>query len=216
MPMFLSLAGPTRGILANSASGGRLLLGMEKQTRDHLRRLDKSFYRGLATVHWIHSIDQRSTGWLGTDFHAYFRESLTHAAFLFGVWCPAYCLMPDHVHLIWSGASKKSDQLKATRWLRRRMNLALEPRGYRLQKQAYDRVLRPEERERFAFEKMLGYVLANPQRAELESEDPMQPRWQWRGVILPAYPELSWSGSSDSFSWDLYWKLFYQAVEEKT
>ena len=96
------------------------------------------------------------------------------------------------------------------------MNLALEPRGYRLQKQAYDRVLRPEERELFAFEKMLGYVLANPQRAELESEDPTQPRWKWRGAILPAYPELSWSGSSDSFSWDLYWKLFYQAVEEKS
>jgi len=189
---------------------------MEKQTRDHLRRLDKSFYRSLATVHWIHSIDQRRTGWLERDFHVSFRESLTHAAFLFGVWCPAYCLMPDHIHLVWSGTSEKSDQLLATRWLRRRVNSALAARSFQLQKQAYDRVLRPEERERFAFEKMLGYVLANPQRAGLEEEDTLQPRWQWRGAILPGYPELSWSGTPESISWDLYWKLFYQSVEENS
>jgi putative transposase len=209
-----AFAGPTAGILANSATRVSLLSGMENHPRDHLRRLDKSFYRGLATVHWVHSLDQRRSGWLDGDFHAYFRESLTHAGFLFGVWCPGYCLMPDHVHLVWSGTSEKSDHLLATRWLRRRMNLALDLRGFRLQKQAYDRVLRPDERERFAFERMLGYVLANPQRSGLESGDPLQPRWQWRGAILPGYPELSWSGMSEAFSWDLYWKLFYQAIEE--
>ena len=95
------------------------------------------------------------------------------------------------------------------------MNLALEIRGFRLQKQAYDRVLRPEERERFAFEKMIGYVLANPVRAGLEPNEPAETGWRWRGAILPGYPELSSSGSTESFSWDLYWKLYYHAVEQK-
>ncbi|NLT72391.1 MAG: hypothetical protein GXX91_17090 [Verrucomicrobiaceae bacterium] len=175
--------------------------------------MDTTFYTGTATVHWTHTMDRRATGWLGDEFHAFFRECLIHAGFRFGLWSPAYCLMPDHIHLVWSGVGRSSDQLRATRWLRRRINEALQGRGIRLQKQAYDRVLRPADRERFAFEKMMAYVIANPLRAGLAGESLALKQWPWRGAILSGYPELSWKASPDSFCWDRYWKLFYQALE---
>ena len=51
------------------------------------------------------------------------------------------------------GASKESDQKLSTKWLRRRLNALLKEQNFELQRQGYDHVLRPDERDRFAFEK---------------------------------------------------------------
>lgn len=189
---------------------------MPEKTRDHLRRLDQSHYCSFAIVHWTHSIDKRATGWLGPEFHALFREALIHAGCLHGLWCPAYCLMPDHIHLVWSGVGSNSDQLAATAWLRRRLNGWLKPGGWRLQKQAYDRVLRETDRDRFAFEILIGYLFANPVRGGFISDDSQRSGWPWRDSILPGYPEVSWQRSDPGEYWDLYWKLYYRALECQT
>ncbi|HRQ89858.1 MAG TPA: hypothetical protein PLA50_13745 [Bacteroidia bacterium] len=187
---------------------------MHGKVRDHLRRLDRSHYSGLAIVHWTHSIDSRKTGWLDEAFHVAFREALIHCGFLYELWCPAYCLMPDHIHLVWSGIAAESDQLSATAWLRRRMNGWLKPGGVRLQKQAYDHVLRESDRQRFGFEHLIGYVFANPERAGLIEGDAPRNAWLCRDSILPGYPEVSWQRTDPDRYWDLYWKLYHRALEE--
>jgi len=186
---------------------------MNEDSHDYLRRLDRSHYQGLAIIHWSHTVEQRKMGWLDDEFHAGFREILIHAGFLYGLFCPAYCLMPDHFHLVWSGTRLESDQLAATAWLRRRVNGLLAKGEFRLQKQAYDRVLTDSDRDRFAFETLVGYVFMNPARASLIEEGAPWPDWKWRDSVLPGYPEVSWEHSDLETYWDLYWKLYHRALE---
>ncbi len=121
--------------------------------RDHLRRLDARYYRGLAVVHWSLTIRGRRSGWLSGLFYYRFRELLTHAAFRYGLACPIFCLMPDHFHLLWMGLFAGSDQLLAMKHFRKSVNESLKRIGFELQDQAYDHVLRDEERQEHAFEK---------------------------------------------------------------
>src|SRR5690349_16533138 len=79
----------------------------------HLSRLAPEFYRAFAVVHWTITLERRATGWLNDSFHAHFRELLLHAAVREGLFCPAYVLMPDHMHLIWMGLRVNSDQRNA-------------------------------------------------------------------------------------------------------
>ena len=101
--------------------------------------------------------------------------------------CPAYCLMPDHAHFLWIGASPGSDQKAAAAFFRRHWNLDLRQRGYALQKQAYDHVLNEHERNPDAFEDTRMYILKNPERARLVA-DWMD--WQYSGALGPGYPDL--------------------------
>ena len=36
----------------------------------HLPRLAPEYYRGMAVVHWVMTVDDRRTGWLTPHFHA--------------------------------------------------------------------------------------------------------------------------------------------------
>lgn len=78
--------------------------------RFFLPRLAPPFYRGDAVIHWTMPVAMRATGWLNETFHARFRETMLHAAAREGLFCPAYCLMPDHSHLLWMGLRRDSDQ----------------------------------------------------------------------------------------------------------
>ena len=120
--------------------------------------------------------------------------------------CPAYCLMPDHLHLVWMGLRQQSDQLNAMKFLRTH----LEPKlcqQRRWQHQPNDRVLRPEERQRNAFGQTCAYILANPVRAQLvENESD----WSYSGTIVPGYPELN---PFDKKFRPIFWKLYERERE---
>src|ERR1044071_8152604 len=120
--------------------------------KDYLKRLPPEFYRGQAYVHWSMTIEDRKTGWLTPAFYHEFREILTHTMFRFGLCCPIYCCMPDHLHLLWVGVCPDADQLKAMRFFRRQMRPVLEKLRVGFQKQPYDHVLRDDERDRNAFQ----------------------------------------------------------------
>ena len=51
--------------------------------------------------------------------------------------------MPDHLHLVWMGMRRESDQFNAMRFLRRQLGPMLKP--YKFQHQAHDHVLREDE-----------------------------------------------------------------------
>lgn len=155
------------------------------------------------------TIDERKTGWLTPTLHHKFREILTHTAFRYGLCCPIYCCMPDHVHLLWIGILDECDQRHAARFFRTQLNLPLEELGFQLQKQPYDHVLRDEERQEAAFAAVAEYIARNPERAQLVPHNGFC-QYQYTGCLVPGYPDLSpWQADY----WGRFWKLYSRLCE---
>lgn len=101
-----------------------------------LPRLKRHNYTGHAVVFWTLTLENRSRGWLTHNFHSKFREMMLHVAAREQLFCPVYCLMPDHIHFVWMGLRITSDQLNAIKFLRTQLEPALE-NGRTWQHQAY-------------------------------------------------------------------------------
>ena len=158
----------------------------EVNDRTHyLPRLPRPYFQADAIVHWTLTMWDRAQGWLSLTFHSRFRELILHAAAREGLFCPAYCLMPDHMHFVWMGLRLDTDQLNAMAFLRTHLEHALS--GYRLQPQAHDHVLRRHERERGAFMSRVMYDLLNPVRGGLVMEPG---EWPYTGCVVPGYPKM--------------------------
>ena len=151
-----------------------------------LPRLSREFYQADAVVFWTLTIFDKARGWLTPYFHQKFRELMLHSAARGGLLCPIYCLMPDHIHLVWMGLRCDSDQLKGMAFLR----TYLEPElaSAKFQPQAHDEVLREENRKRNAFTKVCFYIANNPVRARLIQETEI---WPFTGCVIPGYPRLN-------------------------
>ena len=173
---------------------------------DHLPRLAPEYYRGIAFVHWTMTVDQRATGWLDELIHHRFREVLLHTMTRYGLLCPAYCLMPDHVHFIWVGVRQNADQRLAAQFFRHHTNRLLQPK--RWQKQSYDNVLGERERKADGFSKVCHYILENPVRAGLAT------RWEeyaYSGAMIAGFPTLS---PRQTDYWDKLWRIYNEAMKQ--
>ncbi len=122
---------------------------MDRERSHFLPRLPREYYQGDAVVHWTLTLFDRAKGWLNERFHTGYRELMLHTAGREGLLCPAYCLMPDHLHLVWMGLRRDSDQRHAMAFLRTHLEPALAPAKF--QQQAQDHVLREKERQRGVF-----------------------------------------------------------------
>ena len=172
--------------------------------RDHLRRLGKAEYQGHAVVHWTLTMRDRRTGWLDARFYYHFRELLTHSQSRYAIVCPIFCLMPDHVHLMWMGILKATDQRLAIRHLRKRLNASLARIGFELQDQPYDHVLQDEECQESALMETCEYIARNPERAGIVAIDGYA-SYPYSGCLVPGYPELR------PFAAD-FWRRFDRTV----
>jgi REP element-mobilizing transposase RayT len=168
----------------------------------HLPRLSAEHYGGRAVIHWVLSIADRKTGWLDDLAHAQIRELLLHACTRHVLLCPAYCFMPDHMHLLLMGTTAVSEQRGAMTLFRRHLNAVLASKTLALQKQAYDHVLREHEREHNAFEKVAWYILENPVRAGLVEG---RREWRYSGCMVPGCP--GWN-VFDECHWLRFWKEY--------
>ncbi len=166
----------------------------------HLPRLPTECYRGHAFVHWTPTIEERATGWLTSTFHQKWHFCLLHTCARYHLACPAYVLMPDHMHLIWLGLSCESDQRLAIEFLRRQLRPALSPAVW--QQQAHDHLLRDEERKCSAFINVANYILENPVRAELARSPADYP---FLGCCVPGYPELDVRTAD---YWERFWRVY--------
>ena len=110
--------------------------------------------------------------------------------------------MPDHIHLMWLGLRRDSDQRNGMSFLRTHLEPLLSPRKF--QPQAHDHVVREEERKHGAFAKICFYILANPVRAKLIKETEA---WPYCGAVVPGYPKLH---LLEEDFWPLFWKLFQE------
>ena len=89
------------------------------QVKDHhLPRLAPVFYQGDAVIHWSLNIKERQTGWLTEGFDCAFRELMLHTSARERLFCPTYCLMPDHMHIVWMGLKAESDQRRGMAFFR--------------------------------------------------------------------------------------------------
>jgi REP element-mobilizing transposase RayT len=166
----------------------------------YLPRLPREYYQGDAVVHWTLPIAHRRQGWLDQPFHAAFRELLLHTAAREGLFCPTYCLMPNHLHLVWMGLRLDSDQRNGMAFLRTHLKPILTPQ--RFQHQAHDHVLKEEERKRDAFARVCFYIIDNARAAELVKH----PKdWPFAGAVVPGYPETN--PLEENF-WPKFWKLY--------
>ena len=166
----------------------------------YLPRLPRGFYQGDAVVHWTLTVFDRRTGWLNETFHFQFRELMLHVSSREGLLCRTYCLMPDHIHLIWMGLKFDSDQLIGMSFLRTYLDPLLAPSTF--QSQAHDHVLKQEERRKNAFEKVCFYGLNNPVDEKLV----VNPKeWPFHGAVIPGYPTLH--PLQDDF-WKTFWKVY--------
>ena len=166
----------------------------------HLPRLPKDRYQGHAFVHWSMIMENRAAGWLTPAFHEIFQIHLGYVSSERKLTCPAYCLMPDHLHLLWLELAPGCDQTLAVRQLRRGLNAELKP--LKFQKQPCDRVLREAERQRGAFQATAFYILANPVRAGLTErmED-----WPYSGGMITGQPKVN---VHDAEYWELFWTCY--------
>ena len=167
----------------------------------YLPRLSPEAYTADAVVHWTLTLFDRTTGWLNASFHAQFRELMLHLAAREGLLCPVYCLMPDHLHLVWMGLRPDTDQLHGMAFLRTHLAKSLRP--FRFQKQAHDHVLRADEREQDAFARVCAYVLNNPARGRLADRPDS---WPYSGAVVAGYPTLH--PFQDRF-WEIFWKIYW-------
>lgn len=170
----------------------------------YLQRLPGEYYQADAVVHWTMPIANRGTGWLNDAFHAHFREITLHAAAREGLFCPTYCLMPDHIHLVWMGLRRDTDQKNGMKFLRE--HLASQLRPHRFQHQAHDHVLRAEQRKRNAFAKVCFYIMDNARKEGLV-EHPKE--WKFCGAVIPGYPAMH---PLEEDFWPKFWKLYMAAL----
>ena len=171
---------------------------------DYLKRLPAEYYRGQAYVHWSMTMQERKTGWLIPIFYYKFREILTHTMFRYGLCCPIYCCMPDHIHLLWVGIFDGSEQRNAAKYFRKQLNPVLAKLGACFQQQPYEHVLREEECERAAFENVVEYLARNPERAGLVKENCFR-EYPYTDCLVPGYPELKlWQ---EDF-WERFWRIY--------
>ncbi len=166
----------------------------------YLPRLSREHYQADAVVFWTLTIFDKAQGWLTPSFHHCFRELMFHAAAREGLLCPIYCLMPDHLHLIWMGLRPDSDQFNGMAFLRTYLEPELSPAKF--QPQAQDKVLREEQRKRNAFAKACYYIAANPVRAGLITGNEV---WPFTGCVIPGYPK---SNPADDDFWPAFWRIY--------
>jgi len=145
-------------------------------------------------------VSRRQQGWLSEVFHSRFRELMLHAAVREGLLCPTYCLMPDHLHLVWMGLRRDSDQLNGMSFLRRYLKPALAPQHF--QHQPHDHVLKEEERKRNVFTAACWYILENPVKAKLVEK---VADWRFFGGIVPGCPTLR---PPEGDFWRKFWERY--------
>jgi putative transposase len=172
----------------------------------NLPRRAPEFYKGFAFVFWTHTMEARRAGWLSDTFHAQFRELLLHASARYHLMCPVYCLMPDHIHMLWIGLDEGSDQRRAARFLRQHVSPLLLPTKF--QKQPHDHVLREQERERNAFQSTCAYIQENPVRKEIVSA---WSEYAYTDCMIPAYPELDLRAED---YWTRFWRVYAYVREQ--
>ena len=170
-----------------------------RTNKHYLPRLPRPFYQADATVHWVLTTHQRESLPLSEAFHLGFRELVLHSCHRHRLLCPVYCLMPDHLHVVWIGLHPESDQLNAMAFFRTHLARIISP--VEMQHQAYDSVYRESNHCLDSIRRWIQYAVQNPVMEQLAGSPD---QWPWMGCLVPGIPRLH--PLEDRF-WDTFGRL---------
>ena len=131
-------------------------------------RLPAASYAGLRRYFLTFCCFERRECFGQTEFNQYFIGKLREQLAVHQFAAPAYCLMPDHVHLLIEALTVNSNLGPFVKTLKQATGFEFERRtGQRLwQKYYYDHVLRPKDDP----DGVAWYIWLNPVRAGLCAE----------------------------------------------
>ena len=135
--------------------------------------LDRISYTGRSTYLVTAVTRDRVKAFGNVDFGRSAERLLIDAAQKSNFAIPAYCLMPDHVHLVASGLAQESDFRRFVTGWKQATGFAWSRLGHgRLWQAGYwDRLARFDE----PVEEMVRYVVENPVRAKLVQDSALYP-----------------------------------------
>jgi putative transposase len=137
-------------------------------------RLPAASYLGLRRYFLTFCCFGRREHFLQKDFNQYFLEKLREHSAAYQFTTPAYCLMPDHVHLLVEALAVNSNLAPFVKAFKQATGFEFERRtGHQLwQRYYYDHVLRPKDDPN----SVAWYIWLNPVRAGL-CEEPKEFRF---------------------------------------
>lgn len=147
--------------------------------RTHAVRLPECDYRGDIDIHAVICVKPDVSITADPRFATEVTNSITTCCKLLGFQLYGYCLMPDHLHILFSprlGNHSLADWLLRFKSYTTRASWKYGIEGKLWQRSAYDHVCREEN-----LETVLAYILDNPVRADLVQN---WEEWPWRGVFI--------------------------------
>ena len=133
---------------------------------------------------------------------------MVHACARHGCVGAAYCLVPDHLHLLLAGVREDADLYLAARFLRKPLEAALRVGWF--QKQGYDHDLPEEEKRQDAFAGVCHDILENPVRAGLCEA---ATEYRFSGSVIPGFPDLRIHNPG---YWELSWRICHRLTTAAT
>jgi putative transposase len=160
--------------------------GMKRPFRHKNIRLPLDRYVGTGWFFVTFCCEGRKRIFLDSFRGQWFLDNVRQYAILHGVAAHAYCIMPDHVHLLMEGLTASSNLLRFLTDLKQRTGFVYkqETREQLWQKKSYDHALRSSD----APELVAWYIWMNPVRAGLCVQINDYP---WSGSFTGAGPRLA-------------------------
>ena len=128
-------------------------------------RLPDADYIGPVRIFFTMCTFDRETHFTNRELVETMRGQLLHTTDEYAVEVIAYCFMPDHLHMLWTGSTETSDLKRCAGRFRQRGGLRYRRgrRGRLWQEGYFDQTLRESD----ATFDVVSYILANPVRAKL-------------------------------------------------
>jgi putative transposase len=141
--------------------------------REKAHRLQRDCYQGQVAVALTLCIKDRKPLFVDSSLVNIFTGLLRNTAEKFYCLIPAYCFMPDHVHIIAMGTQGESNLLKFINSYKQKTGFWLSKNkpAVSWQKDFYDHIIRKAE----GLPETIRYILDNPVR---------QGQWLIGGIIL--------------------------------
>jgi putative transposase len=136
--------------------------------KEKKHRLPGDCYKGRISVSFTLCIKNRLPLFANADIVSTFVEILEEVAAKYSCVIPAYCFMPDHVHLIVSGNEDDADNLKFLTAFKQKTGFWMSRNHIeaRWQKDFFDHVIRKDEN----LSALIAYILDNPVRKGLVAD----------------------------------------------
>ena len=136
-------------------------------------RNDRISYIGRSTFLVTATTRERVNAFTDIEFGRVAERALRDKASKARFALPAYCLMPDHVHIVATGQTPESDLKRLMERFKQASGFAWSQLGHgRLWEEGYwDRLARFDE----PVDEMIRYVIENPVRAKLVTDPTLYP-----------------------------------------